>query len=171
MGLDDDVVDVDLDVFADLLAKASLHAALVGGASILQAEGHDVVAVDACWRDECSEFLIFGFQLDLVVPRISVEEQKEGATRSAVDNLVDARQREVVLRVVLVQVGEVDAHTQGIGVFLRHHHWVCHPGGLFDLPNETGLRESMNFGTHGLALRLRKTPQGLLDRFGIGVNV
>ena len=90
-GLDDDVIDVDLDVFADLLVKASLHAALVGGASVLQTEGHDVVAVDACWRDECSELLVFDFELDLVVTRVCVEKRKESAARSGVDDLVDAQ--------------------------------------------------------------------------------
>ena len=157
--------------FADLLVKARLHAALVGGASVLQTEGHDVVAVDACWHDECSKLLVFDFQLDLVVTRICVEERQEGTTRSGVDNLVDARQREVVLRAVLVQVGEVDAHAQGIGILLRHHHWVSYPSGLLDLPNKTGFLEPMNFCAHGLALRLREASQCLLDRFGVGVNI
>src|SRR3954452_21429646 len=37
-GFDDNIIDVDFNVFADLLAEASLYAPLVGGSSVFQAK-------------------------------------------------------------------------------------------------------------------------------------
>jgi hypothetical protein len=44
-GLDDNVIDLDLDVVADLILQAHLHTPLIGGSSILEPEGHRHVAV------------------------------------------------------------------------------------------------------------------------------
>ena len=43
--LDDDVIDLGLGVAPDLPLEASLNGLLVGGAGILEAERHGVVAV------------------------------------------------------------------------------------------------------------------------------
>jgi hypothetical protein len=66
-GLDDDVVDVDFDVAAYLLLQAGLHAPLIGGSSILQANGNWHVAVHPMRGDEHGLILVFNLQSDLVV--------------------------------------------------------------------------------------------------------
>jgi hypothetical protein len=58
-GLDDDVVDVDLDIATDLLLQARLHAPLIGGSHVLQPERHRRVAVYPVRGDEHSFVLIF----------------------------------------------------------------------------------------------------------------
>ena len=67
LGLDDYVVNIDLDVSSDLLLKAVLHHALVSGTRVLEPEGHCCVAVDAKRRDECCFVFVFLLHPDLVV--------------------------------------------------------------------------------------------------------
>jgi hypothetical protein len=57
-GIDDDVVDVDLDILADLILESCFHAS---GACVLQAKGHHVVAEDTVRCDERSELLVLYF--------------------------------------------------------------------------------------------------------------
>src|SRR3954464_9089150 len=72
---------------------------------------------------------------------------------------------------MLVQVGEIDAHAQGIGVFLWYQYWIGHPRSLFNLADKSSLLESVNFGANGLALRLREASQGLPDWFRVRVDI
>ena len=67
LGLDDDVVDIDLDVASDLVLKAGLHHALVRGTSVLEPEGHSCVVVNTMGCDEGSFLLVFDFHPNLVV--------------------------------------------------------------------------------------------------------
>jgi hypothetical protein len=113
-GLDDDVVDLDLDVLADLVLEASVHAQLLGCACILQAEGHDVEAEDTVRCDKRGELLVLYFQLDLIIAGVSIEEGEALSTRCGVDELVNTWRPEVILRAVLVEASEVDA---------RAHDW------------------------------------------------
>ena len=66
-GGDDDVVDVDLDDLPDEPFEACLHCALVRGTSVLQPEGHCLVAENAVGCDECCLLLIVDVQSDLLV--------------------------------------------------------------------------------------------------------
>ena len=74
IGFDDDVVDVDVYVTADLICKALLHAPLVSCASITKAEGHGGVAERSVWRDERRFLLVFLGHLDLIVAAGCIEE-------------------------------------------------------------------------------------------------
>ena len=85
--------------------------------------------------------------------------------------MVDAREREVVLREVLVEAGVVDAHTQDRRVFLWHQHRVSYPGGFLDLSNKTSFLQPIAFFADGLALRLQKATQRLLHRFSVRVDI
>jgi hypothetical protein len=55
---DDDVINIGLGVAPDLPLKASLNGLLVGGAAILEAERHGVVAVGPEEGDEGRLLLI-----------------------------------------------------------------------------------------------------------------
>jgi hypothetical protein len=92
-GFDDDIVDVDLDVAADLFFQARLHAPLIGGSGVLEPEGHRHVAVHPVWGDERRLVFVFYLQPYLVVPGVGVEERKALAPRSRIDDLVDSGQR------------------------------------------------------------------------------
>jgi hypothetical protein len=59
--LDDDVVNIDLDVAADLLLQARLHTPLIGGSGVLEPEGHRHVVVYPVRGDESC--LVFVFNL------------------------------------------------------------------------------------------------------------
>ena len=51
-GIHHHVVDVDVDVAANLARKALPHAPLVGRPGVLETEGHGGVAEGSEWRDE-----------------------------------------------------------------------------------------------------------------------
>jgi hypothetical protein len=108
--LDDHVIHVGFDVLVELLLEAGLDSSLVGSASVLQPEGHGRVAVRAKWGDERGLLLVFFLDRDMVVPGVAVEEAEQAASCHGVDDLIDPRQPEGVLGVVLVEVGVVDAH-------------------------------------------------------------
>ena len=66
--LDDDVIDLGLGVAPDLPLEASLNGLLVGGAGILEAERHGVVAVSPERGDEGRLLFIRLLEGYLVVP-------------------------------------------------------------------------------------------------------
>ena len=66
--LDDDIIDIGLGVAPDLPLEASLNGLLVGGAGILEAERHGVVAVGPGGGDEGRLLLIRLLEGYLVVP-------------------------------------------------------------------------------------------------------
>jgi hypothetical protein len=101
-GLDDNVVDIDLDIAANLFLQARLHAPLIGGSGVLQPEGHRHVAIYPVRGDERHLVFVFYLQPYLIIPRVGVEERKAFASYRGVDDLVDSGQGEVVLRAVLV---------------------------------------------------------------------
>jgi hypothetical protein len=101
-GLDDDVVDIDLNIAANLFFQACLHAPLIGGSGVLEPEGHRHVAVYPVRVDEDRLVFVFYLQSYLIIPGVGVEELKAFAPCCGVDDLVDSGQGEVVLRAMLV---------------------------------------------------------------------
>lgn len=73
LGFDDHVVHIDLDVLADLVLEAGLHAPLAGGTRVLQSEGRGVVAVDTIWCDKGRFLLVLNLHHDLIVASVGVE--------------------------------------------------------------------------------------------------
>jgi hypothetical protein len=61
--------------------EAGLDSSLIGGAGILQPEGHGRVAVGAKQGDERGLLLVFFLDRDLVVPGVAVEEAERVAAR------------------------------------------------------------------------------------------
>jgi hypothetical protein len=118
-----------------LLLEAGLDSSLVGGAGVLQPEGHGLVAVRAKRGDECGLLLVFFLDRDLVVPGVAVEEEQVAARRG-VDDLIDPRQPEVVLGAVLVDVGVVDAHPPLVRVLLVDEDRVGEPLRMEDFSDE-----------------------------------
>jgi hypothetical protein len=71
-----------------------------------------------------------------VVPRVAVEEVEQVAARHGVDDLINLRQPEGVLGVVLVEVGVVDAHPPLIRVLLADEDGVGEPLRMEDFFDE-----------------------------------
>ena len=72
-GLDDDVVYVCLNYFANLFFQACLNHALVGSTGVFEPERHGVETEAAIWCDECRCGLIRLRHLDLMVSGVCVE--------------------------------------------------------------------------------------------------
>jgi hypothetical protein len=66
-GFNDDTIDIHLDIVTELFLQASLHAPLIGGSYVLQAERHRHIAVDPVRGDECGLLFVFDLQPYLVV--------------------------------------------------------------------------------------------------------
>jgi hypothetical protein len=60
-GLDDNVVNIDLDIATNLFLQARLHAPLIGGSGVLEPEGHRHVAVYPVQGDERCLVFVFYF--------------------------------------------------------------------------------------------------------------
>jgi hypothetical protein len=58
-GLDDDVIDIDLDIMANLFLQACLRTPLIGSSCVLSPERHLLVAVYPVWGDEHRLVLVF----------------------------------------------------------------------------------------------------------------
>jgi hypothetical protein len=74
LGLNHDVIDVNLEVTPDLLMEASLHATLICHVGVLQPKRHLDVAVAAKQGDEHRRQLLGLAERDLVVSRVGIQE-------------------------------------------------------------------------------------------------
>jgi hypothetical protein len=71
-----------------------------------------------------------------VVPGVAVEEAEQVAARRGFDDLINPRQPEGVLGVVLVEVGVVDAHPPLFRVLLADEDRVGEPLRMKDFSDE-----------------------------------
>jgi hypothetical protein len=76
IGLDDHIIDVDLDVATELARKALLHEPLVDGFGVLETEGLGCVTEGTKRHDEGHVFLIFDNHFDLVVAGVCVKKAR-----------------------------------------------------------------------------------------------
>ena len=81
---DDQVVDVYLQVYADLAYEGLIHQALICCSRILEAKGHLSVTIDLSVWTEGGPVIILLSHLDLVVPSICVQEAFEFKGRQRV---------------------------------------------------------------------------------------
>ena len=94
-----------------------------------------------------------------------IQEGQSITSGSGIDNLVDARHRKVIFWTVLVEGRVVNTHPKLCRIFLWHQYWVSHPGGLFDLADETSFTEFVNFFSYCSPPRLRVSSRRLFHRF------
>jgi hypothetical protein len=73
-----------------------------------------------------------------VVPKVTVEEAEQVATRRGVDDLTKPRQPEGVLGAVLIEVGVVDAYPPLVRVLLVDEDGVGEPLKMEDFSNDVG---------------------------------
>ena len=70
-----------------------------------------------------------------MVAEEGIQEAQQVSLSGGVDDLVEAREWEWILRVGLVEVGEVDTHAF-LSPLLRHNHRVSQPIWVADLAND-----------------------------------
>jgi hypothetical protein len=135
-GLDDHVIHIGFNVLIELPLEAGLDSSFIGGADVLQPEGHGRVAVCAKRGDERGLLLVFFLDRDLVVPEVAVGEAEQVAARRRVDDFINPRQPEGVLGAVLVEIGVVDAHPPLVRVLLADKDGVGKPFRMEDFSDE-----------------------------------
>ena len=95
---------------AVLRQQAFLHAALEGGAGVLQAERHGDVAVRPKGHDEGRLQGIGRVQLDLVVVGVGIKEGQQLTSGCGVEYLVYSRQSEWIFGAGFAKTGVINAH-------------------------------------------------------------
>jgi hypothetical protein len=80
--------------------------------------------------------MVFFLDSDLVVPGLAVEGAEQVTAGRGVDDLINTRQPEGVLGVVLVEVGVVDAHPPPVRVLLADEDGVGEPLRMEDFSDE-----------------------------------
>jgi hypothetical protein len=73
-----------------------------------------------------------------VVPKVTVEEAEQVATRRGVDDLIKLRKPKGVLGAVLIEVGVVDAYPPLVRVLLVDEDGVGEPLKMEDFSNDVG---------------------------------
>ena len=66
-AFDDNIVDVNLEVAADLWVEGLLHQPLECCPCVTQAKGHGCITKGSEWRDECGLLLIFPCERYLMI--------------------------------------------------------------------------------------------------------
>ena len=90
-SFDDNVVDINFQVVADLLPETLLHALLEGGSGVPEAERHGSVAEGAEGGDEGHDHLIGGVHCNLVVLGVRIQKAKGLTASGGINHLVNLR--------------------------------------------------------------------------------
>ena len=73
-----------------------------------------------------------------MIARVAIEEEEQSAAGRRVNDLVDARQTERVLRAVLIEIGIINTHPPVLFILFENEYKICKPLGMHDLSNKTG---------------------------------
>ena len=103
------VVHVYFHIAPDLIFEDLIDKSLVGGAGILQPEGHHSITVEALGGHKGSVLLVFGRHPNLVVPDKGVHEAEQSKSGRRVHQLVDLWKWKAIFWAGSVEVGVVDA--------------------------------------------------------------
>jgi len=83
-------VDIHLPCVPDQLLENFINHSLESGSFVLQAEGHDFVAVDGAAGGEGRLVLVFWMHPNLIVSLVDIHEAEKFVTRCHIDHLVYA---------------------------------------------------------------------------------
>jgi hypothetical protein len=96
----------------------------------------EAIRVKGCY--ETGAGLVFLLHIYLVVAGEAIKERHDFAPGCAINDLVNPRQREIILGAGLVEVGEVNAHPP-LAALLLHHDYVGEPRRIGGWLDEVGL--------------------------------
>jgi hypothetical protein len=83
---------------------------LIDGSCVLQPERYCSISICSKGGDERRFDLIFLLESDLMIARVAVEEGEQDAASRGVDDLIDAWEREGVLRAVFIEISIIHTH-------------------------------------------------------------
>ena len=96
LSFDDDVIDINLHIFAYLIMQTFLHTTLISCAGISQTKAHYTIAISPVLGNKGSLYLIDRVQWYLVKTRVRIYKRQQGAPGCGVNHLIDPGQRERV---------------------------------------------------------------------------
>ena len=88
-GFDDDIVDIHMYIFTDLVMQTFLHTPLVCRPCISQTKWHSDIAISPVWGNKSGLYLIIKVQWYLVKTRIHIKKRQQLASGCGVDHLID----------------------------------------------------------------------------------
>src|SRR5262249_34445057 len=89
-------------------------------------ERHNNIAVDSPWCGERGFLLIFLCKADLIVSRKSIHKGQHLIPCGVVDQDINVRKWEVVLRTGLIQISEVNTNAD-LPILLDYRDYIGHP--------------------------------------------
>jgi hypothetical protein len=97
-----------------------LDGLLIGGTCILQPKGYGCVCICSKEGDERCLDLVFFLESDLVITRVAVEEREQDAASHRGDDLINAWEREGILRAVFVEINVIHTHPPFIIILFQN---------------------------------------------------
>jgi hypothetical protein len=143
---------------------------LIGFTCVFQPERHSFVSVCPEQGDERGFDLIFLLERNLVISRIAIKEAEEYTTRRRIDNLINARQPEVILRAMLVEIDVINAHSPFIILF-PYKDGISYPLWMDYFFNEASREEFSYFPFNCLTLVVSKPSKALLFGHSLWVYI
>src|SRR4051812_18948161 len=113
-----------MNVPAELRSDTLLHSTLISRAAIFQAKGHGDIAISPKGGDECSFYLIFYSQFDLVIASCGIQKTYELTASRRINHLIDTGQSKRILGAGLIQASVIYTHAPS-SILLHNQNWVC----------------------------------------------
>ena len=120
------IIDVYFHGAPNQVLEDFVNHSLERGPSILESEGHHLVAVDSPTNSESCLVFIWWVHLDLIIPGIGVHEAKKFVARRRFYQLIDPRKGITVLRANFIEVDKVDADSPLV-IFFLHENGIGEP--------------------------------------------
>src|SRR3954471_14267422 len=93
---------------------APLNYALISGTSILQTKRHGDITISPKRGYECSFYLIFHNQLDLVIASCGIQKRQQLTTGRRVNHLINMGQSKRIFWARLVKASVIDTHAPSL---------------------------------------------------------
>src|SRR3954471_3743195 len=159
-----------MEISAELGVCAPLNCALISGTPILQTKWHGDITISPERGYECSFYLIFHSQHDLVIASCGIQKRQQLVAGRRVNHLINTGQSKWIFWARLVQASVIDTHTPSL-VLLQHEDWICQPLGVKHFHDKACSLQLRNLFADCPSFVFRKTSQGLLDRLRAWPNV
>lgn len=109
LGVSGEIVKISFHKLSDVMESVR-HSPLEGGSSIFEAKGHFPISKGAPRVDERGLVLIFGFDLDLVIPGESIHKREDLISKIVIQYLINERRGIIILRTCLAQIPKISAN-------------------------------------------------------------
>src|SRR3954471_16786917 len=118
-----------MEISAELGVCAPLNCALISCTSILQTKRHGDITISPERGYECSFYLIFHSEFDLVIASCGIQKRQKLAAGRRINHLINTGQSKRIFRACLVQASVIDTQAPSL-VLLHHEDWIFQPFGV-----------------------------------------